>query len=360
MIRILALLEAVTVTGPAKNLFRFVETARELEPGAIELSLAVFRRPPVEDDPLMQAASEAGIETDIVPERGRLDSNRVIELRVLAGIRKPDIIQTHSVKSHFLVRQSELWKKTPWIAFHHGYTATDFKMRLYNQLDRWSLRAARRVVTVSQAFAGELAARGVPPHRIAVIHNSSDPRLAGILRGEPGAERVVLAVGRLSREKAMADLVAALALLKNPPRLVIAGDGPERCRIEAAAAAAHLTLEMAGQVADMAPLYARADLVAIPSLSEGSPNVLLEALSAGVPVVATNVGGIPEMVQEGKSALLVPPSQPGLMAAAIQRVLNDRELASALSANGRQTVLTRFAPEKRARRLLEIYRVVTS
>ena len=88
------------------------------------------------------------------------------------------------MKSHFLVRKSGLNRLAPWVAFHHGYTWPDLRARLYNQLDRWSLRAASRVVTVSQPFRRELIRHGVPAARIEIVHNAIDPdwgprRLAG-------------------------------------------------------------------------------------------------------------------------------------------------------------------------------------
>ena len=105
-------------------------------------------------------------------------------LRRIVEQRAPNIVQTHNVKSHFLMRQSGLWRRQPWVAFHHGYTTTDLKMRVYNQLDRWSLRAAHCIITVSHAFARELARAGVPPERICVLHNSVSAGRAAHVRDE--------------------------------------------------------------------------------------------------------------------------------------------------------------------------------
>src|SRR5207237_2328886 len=99
-------------------------------------------------------------------------------LRRIVENRRPGIVVTHSVKSHFLLLRSRLWRTYPWVAFHHGYTTTDPKMRLYNRFDRWSLPKANRIVTVCQAFARELAdTTGVPLKKISVQHNSIRPQL---------------------------------------------------------------------------------------------------------------------------------------------------------------------------------------
>src|SRR6185295_16624779 len=130
--------------------------------------------------------------------------------RELANSVSPDIIQTHNVKSHFLCKLSKLDRRAPWLAFQHGYTDTDFKMAVYNQLDRWSLRSAQRVVTVCQAFTGKLRKFGVKPQRIRVLHNSVtapavvDPVDVEALRAKFGiapAETIILTVGRFSEEK---------------------------------------------------------------------------------------------------------------------------------------------------------------
>jgi glycosyltransferase involved in cell wall biosynthesis len=272
------------------------------------------------------------------------------------------------------MRLSGLDRKRPWIAFHHGYTTTDLKMRAYNWLDRWSLGAAARVVTVSHAFARDLARAGVAEERIRVLHNSIDVERAACvdednarsLRASLGietGERVVAAAGRLSREKGHLDLIAALGLLRrlHPEmsiKLVIVGDGPERGRIDEAARAQGLgdRVVFTGQVADVRPYYAAADLLALPSHSEGSPNVLLEAMAASLPVVATSVGGVPEIVAHNESALLVEPRDATGMAEAIAAILTDAQLGRRLAAAARASVVARHSPRERLRALAKIYR----
>src|ERR1035438_662561 len=204
-------------------------------------------------------------------------------------------------------------------------------MRLYDQLDRWSLLAPSQIVTVCEPFKRRLISYGVPPSRIAVLHNSvSVDRLnecqtdtpastvaQTVSNGQLGNERVVLAVGRLSAEKAFADLIVAIDLLRRSRRdlhirLLILGDGPERCRIEQLVRDLDLRdrVILLGHIPDVRPYYKQADLLAISSVTEGSPNVLLEAMAAGVPVVATSVGGIPELVADRDTALLVEPRNP--------------------------------------------------
>ena len=176
---------------------------------------------------------------------------------------------------------------------------------------------------------------------------------------------MVLAVGRLSREKAHIDLLKAFQGLRqlHPElncKLIVVGDGPERGGLEAAAESSGLKdkIIFAGQVNNIQDFYAAADVLALPSHSEGSPYVLLEAMAAGLPIVATAVGGVPEMITDEESALLVPARDPDAMSAAIARVLSDSGLARRLTANAAQLVVSRFSSETRVRSLVEIYRGV--
>ena len=375
-IKLLAIVEATSVTGPAKGLLQFARMARSGEVGpAVEVSIAVFQRPD-EPDLFIQAASQMSIPVYPIAERGRFDRRVIAGLAALGQSLQPDLVESHAVKSHFLVRQSGLNRLAPWVAFHHGYTWPDLRARLYNQLDRWSLRAASRVVTVSQPFRRELIRHGVPPARIDIVHNAIEPgwgtasaaparaELRARLGIDP-ARKVILIVGRLSREKDHFSLLRAFGQLAGAhggegaanAHLLIVGEGPERARIEAAIQ--HLGLRevvtLTGQVPSAEPYYGIADLAVLSSLSEGSPNALLEAMATRVPVVATAVGGIPETVSDRESALLVPPRDHGALFRAMRELLANDALARGLAARAGELILTRHAPETRARRLAGIY-----
>ena len=364
------------MNGAAKVLLEFCRGARSLGGlPRVETSVVTFERAPAggaHPNEFVAAARAEGVEVDVIRESFRFDPRVLGELRRVVERRAPDIIETQMVKSHFLVRASGLNRRYPWVAYHHGYTTTDLKMRLYNRLNRWSLPAASRVITVCNPFAERLAGEGVRAEKIAVRHNSiAAPAPApaaevAALRDRLGVgsgERVILAVGRLSHEKGHVDLINALAELRRSDpaldfRLVLVGEGPERRRVEEAARAAGLEsrVVLAGQAAAVRPYYQLADVLALPSHSEGSPNVLLEAMAAGLPVAATAVGGVPEIATDEVTALLVPARDPAAMAGALRRLLTDAPLASGLAARARDHVLAHFSPDAFVRSLIEIYR----
>jgi len=373
-IRVLAIMEARTVTGPAKNLIAFAAQARTLGGSGgpeVDLSVATFERATASSEPFCTALREQGIPCDVIAEKHAGDIGVLPQLRRIIAARRPDIIQTHNTKSHFLLRTTGVARGARWIAFHHGFTASDWKDRVHNQLGRWSLKGAPRVVTVCRAFAQELMAAGVAGDRISICHNSVSPWAAppaeevAALKASLGIPRealVILAAGRLSKEKGHRDLVSAAAGLRNAHpslefRLLILGEGPERQTLEMTASrlgvGGHLLLP--GLQSNIRPYYAMADVFVLPSHSEGSPNVLLEAMAAGLPIVATAVGGSVELVADGETALLGNARDPESLCSAMERLLSDPGLADRLAANA-QAASRQYTPEAYARSIIEVYR----
>jgi glycosyltransferase involved in cell wall biosynthesis len=377
VIRVLALMEAASVIGPAKNLIHFCRWTRTPDAAAfglnMEISVATFCRPPdgSNNNDFVRALRAEQIPAWPIEEKHRFDPGVVCRLAALARHLDPHIVQTHMVKSHCLFKAAGMCRTRKWMAFQHGYTATDLKGRLYNQMDRWSLRSADRVIAVCRAFVPRLLAYGVQRERVRILHNSTGPaatvdrdevtQLRNRLGLDP-RDKVVLSIGRLSREKAHGDLIQALAHLQSlDPRIqwkaVVVGKGPELPNLERMTSRLGLDgrVVFAGFHTNMAPFYAIADVFALPSLSEGSPNVLLEAMAAGVPVAATHTGGIPEIVTGDKHALLVPVGDTRALGAALGRLLSDRPLRERLASCARMRVRDAFSPERYVHSLAGFY-----
>src|SRR3954469_21907056 len=178
--KILSVVEATNINAVAKLVLDFHAVAREMAASredfpVIDGSIVTFDRVSGEQPPneFIKAVQHAAIDIDVIPEQRRFDLRIISALKEIASRREPDLIVTNSVKSHFIMWRSQLWKKYPWVAFHHGYTSTDRKMRLYNRFDRWSLPKADLIVTVCEAFARELTeVTRVPLEKIRVQHNS--------------------------------------------------------------------------------------------------------------------------------------------------------------------------------------------
>ena len=363
-LRILIVLECPSIDGIAKPMLEFARQAARPRPDGqrVAISFVIFtRRQPVLDNTLTQAALACGATLY------RIDEWHVFDLRVIGMLRdavrrsRTDIIVTNGAKAHFLVRMSGLDQgMLRWVAFHHGYTFTNQKVEMYNVVGRWSMRRAHRVLAVCAAFADELERGGVPRGRIGIqglpIRQmpappdgfGADLRLRlDIPEGAP----LVVAVGRLSNEKGHADLIRAVAQLRDQHlwpalRVLILGEGPEMSRLKQLSAKLGVgdMVRLPGFQENVSHYLGVADLFVLPSHSEGSPNALLEAMAAGVPVVATAVGGVPEIVRDEHNGLLVGSGDVGAMAAAMSRILTDPTLGSRLALAGR-AVLESHTPE---------------
>jgi glycosyltransferase involved in cell wall biosynthesis len=361
-------MEASTVTGPAKNLIRFAQENRQ-----VDVRIFTFVRGgahgPNATNPFIDAARTARLPVEVIPERRRFDLGVLAHLRQRFAAWQPEVVQTHSVKSHFLM--ALMGRPRPWITFHHGYTNENLKMRAYNALDRYSLRHSDRTVTVCEAFVPALARCGVARNRVDILHNSVDPAWGAVpeeiealrtsMNLTPGVVRI-LAVGRLSQEKGHAILIEAAGDVKRQRpdlafEVLLAGDGPLRDKLVVLAKTqgVEIIVRFVGQVKNVKAFFGVADLAVLPSFSEGSPNVVLEAMAAHVPLIATSVGGVPEILQDRETALLVPPGNPAAMASAMAEMIDNRELRLRLADRAREHVTAEFTTARYDARLLAVY-----
>jgi glycosyltransferase involved in cell wall biosynthesis len=360
-IRVLVLLDDTIVSGKVKPVLTLANYAREHQESRPPLQISMLTFVRGESDPAFVAELRRdGLSFDVVRERRRFDFAVFQQLRAIIARRRPDVLWTHGAKTHFLVRAGGLHRNTAWVASHHGYTATSLTWRLYDQLDRWSLRGADSVIAACEAFAVDLnlrlgIARGrLSVHRSPIAFGSSlavRAKKASIRAelGLPEGARIVLSVGRLSKEKAQADLIGAMLEVKRrcdfPVALVIVGDGPEERRLEQVSTRLGISdrVHLVGYKDDVSPYYEAADVFALSSYSEGSPNVLLEAMDAGVPIVATAVGGVSEMIRHGEQGWLVRSGDVEGLARGIVALLANPELRETLRSGARRS-LDAYAP----------------
>lgn len=346
-IRVLAFHENATALGLGRVALGFANQARHAEPDlpAIDVTFVTYRRGS-QQTAFAEAALAAGIPVIEIPEQKRWDLGVLREIRRIVTEFDPDILETHNIKSHFLVRADGLQRQFPWVAWNHGYTSKDRLDRAYKQLDRWSLHGAFRLMTVCQPFAAAMQELGIPRAKITVLHNFVDayarPSAEDVerLKQQLGLsdELVIVTIGRMSLEKGHTDLLDAIALMKDVPglpphRFVLVGDGPEEENLRRKAASLKIEdrILWTGFQKNVAPYYAIANIFALPSHSEGSPNVILEAMSAGLPIAATRAGGVPEILEDGVTGLMVPTRDPQALAEPLQKLLLSEELRARLA-----------------------------
>ena len=250
------------------------------------------------------------------------------------------------------------------ITMHGGlYYATAWRRRVAL---RWAARRSEALVGVSVATADALErVLGIPHNRMFVVPNGI-PQRSGVrasVRHElsiPHDELLIVAVGNLYPVKGHAVLLDALAMLGDNAEwhLAIAGRGEEEVRLRAQSAAAGLDarVHILGFRDDIPDILAAGDIFAMPSLSEGLPLALVEAMSFGLPVVVSRVGGVPEVVRDDVEALLVPPSDAIALSVALRALLDDARLRTRLGDAGRRRAARDYAIATMADRYERLYR----
>jgi glycosyltransferase involved in cell wall biosynthesis len=269
------------------------------------------------------------------------------ELAAIIRTRNVSIVLTHTFKPNILGHFAARRAGVPHVVVSRGWTGESWKVRLYEGLDRVFLRWADHVVAVSRGQAEKVRRCGVSARRIAVIRNAAslDPQRPVHLREPATGSPKVLAAGRLSPEKGFDTLVAAAKLTDPAVTFVLYGEGSERSALQRQIDDQGLSsrFRLAGFTPDINRHLPEAALVVLPSRTEGLPNVALEAAAAGRAIVATAVGGTPEIVRQGVNGLLVPPNQPAAMAAAIMELLNDHPRRIAMGHAGRDLAEREFS-----------------
>jgi glycosyltransferase involved in cell wall biosynthesis len=275
---------------------------------------------------------------------------------------RPDIVHANSSKAGVLGRMAAVLARVPIRVFTvHGWAFKAYSglpSALYRSADRLMARATTITICVTETErAAGLAARTCSGERTVVIPNAVDVDAAPCARHDGDPPRIVT-VGRLARPKDPLTLVRALARVHDHPfYALIVGAGPDRPVVEAEIRRLGLerAVELCGPRRDVPDLLSRSDLFALASRSEGGPLSVLEAMAAGLPVVASDVGGVRELVVDGATGTLVPAGDPDALAAALELLLADPELRRRLGAAGRERVRERFDLSALRRAHLELY-----
>ncbi len=358
-----------------------IALAKELRRSSFTPTIGVFKNLQSPHLEVAQEAKKHNFPVKLFPCSGRLDLRTILRIRDFLGKKNIDIIHTHGYKSNLYALAACLGTKVGRISTCHNWLGDDVKMKFYARLDKALLNRFDRVIAVSDSVKQEVLKHRISHNKVSFIHNGIDIReydnreQSDRLRRECDIHKnckVIGTVGRLSEEKGHLHLVgAAERILREYRKVVflIVGDGPMRQQLEAQSSrlAERINAKsengkppfiFAGARRDMPDVYALMDIFVLPSLTEGLPMALLEALGAKRPVVATRVGAVPKVIEDGCSGLLVPPGDVDGLAEAIIRLLKDRREAHDLAQRGQERVKKDFSSQSMAQRYIEVYQDV--
>ncbi len=295
--------------------------------------------------------------------------------KILEFAQKNDfnLLHSHGYKGNILLGfWPKIIRKIPMIATLHGWTSTkgDIKLRLYEWLDRQSLQRIDSVVLVNQAMQKN---NRLKKKEFTSINNGISPlqfNRNGIFPNDPIVTFcregfIVGSLGRLSREKNYKSLLESIGLLKRrgyPVKLLIIGEGPDRSSLEE-------TRDKLGLQEDVllpgyrekAHNYLRLiNIFVISSITEGLPISLLEAMAAEVPIISTEVGGIPEVLDQGWAGVIVPVNNSEILAEKLEELILNQEKRAALAAKAKVIVNRKFSSKRMAEDYLKIYKSITN
>lgn len=365
MIKIIRIIARLNIGGPAIHV---VNLNSSLNPAYFEQLLVTGKENPGEGSMLDYALSR-GVRPIVIPEivgqasiKPR-DVKALVKLYRLIRHERPHIVHTHTAKAGFLGRLAARLAGVPVVVHtYHGHVLHGY----YGPLKTWLLRRMEqalahltdRIVAVSEQIKRDLVAYGVaPPEKIAVIPLGFD--LSPFVRAQShrgefrrelglnGSVRLVGIVGRIfpiKNHRLFLEAAAQVAAQEPATHFVIVGDGLLRAEMEHYARALGIAdrVIFTGWRRDLPRIYADLDVLVVSSDNEGTPVSAIEAMASGCPVVATRVGGLPDLITEGETGYLVPPRDAEKLALAIIEVLQSPEKARLMGGKARDFAHSRF------------------
>jgi len=336
---------------------------------------AMIACPP--SSPLAERARTEGMKVIPIPNAGLINRPAVKMLAEMFRSGQLDIVHANngrtSLASALAVRQA---RKGRFVATQHfldpehaGHTG--IKSAIFHAAHKWMSKYMAHYVAISEAARAGVLRRGeAPEQKVTTILNGirpldpqkiTPPILIRKELGIPPGTPLIVCAARLEREKDVQSLITAMAEVKATlpeVRCVVAGQGAQRDMLTAQLQEAGLqgTMQLLGFRKDAQALIQAGDIFVLPSLAEPFGLVILEAMSLGRPVIATDAGGPREIVEQGVTGLLVPPSDPPALAAAIRKLVSDREGTEAMGRRGQERFLTHFTAARMAQDMLAMYR----
>lgn len=335
-------------------------------------SACLFMHPPDDEgfQVIRDRAAECRAEIISVPDNGPFDWRVIRKCVRLCRERNVTIWHAHDYKSNAIGLLVQRFHPLRLVTTVHGWVRHTRRTPLYYWVDRASLKRYDRVICVSDDLHARCAEMGLPPDRLSLVKNAivvndyARERSREEARAEwdvPPDRFLLGACGRLSEEKGFDLLIKAVRELTEESLnvgLVIAGEGHLEPDLSEAIRAADLNdrVRLAGFVADPRTLYQAVDLFVLSSLREGLPNVVLEAMATGVPVLSTRVAGIPAVLVHRENGYIVEPGNGEALREGLRDCIGDHQMRSRMAVAGHETVATRFSFAQRMRTVADIYR----
>ena len=310
---------------------------------------------------ILDHARERGIDAQEILCRKQWDKNTIKGLQSYIKNHNIQIVHTHNYKSDFYGRAVTKGTRVKHCITSHGWTSENIKVRMYEWIDRRIMNSADKIICVSDALKKQNIRMGVRSNCLVMIPNGIDID-DYTLRVRPlEKKRIEIGVvGRLSPEKGHKILVQAIKILiQGFPniRILFAGEGicEKELRVDVELAGLEKNFMFSGFQKDIKSFYRSIDFLIIPSLSEGLPLTLLEAMAMGVPIIASRVGDIPKVIDHEKNGILVDPARPDVLAEAMAGLIIDIKRQKEITAAARKTVENDYTSKQMCETYADLY-----
>lgn len=338
--------------------------------------ITCFKDPRFNEIALIDEARKAGIYTEVINLSFRFDLSAAFKLRALLNKYNIDILHCHDYKANFIGFIASRFRKVKLVTTIHGWTKAGARLKFYEYLDSFVIRYFDQIIVVSGGIQKTLLKSRLSPEKIVVIHNGIDAdyfsgKFVNVeYKRRIGIEdnfNVIGTVGRLSVEKGQKYLIEAASevinIFPNTVFLII-GNGPFKKSLQDMAKSFGLEKNVifTGPFPreELRNIYSLTDIFILPSLAEGFGLALTEAMAMGIPAIATKIGGIPEIIEYGKTGYLIPPADPNAISRAIIDLLSDKTKAELMAKAGQNFVRQRFSIYETVRKTEELYRGLTT
>jgi glycosyltransferase involved in cell wall biosynthesis len=369
MINILQVIAPITFGG-AENVLLSINSL--IDKSHFSPFCCIFLNPKRGKNYLHERLKELNCDVSIIYMHKKFEINNISDLVRIIREKEIHLIHTHSYRSDVIGLIAAKITKRPIVSTVHGWTSTTGRVRVYEYVQKKVMRYFDTVIPVSQQINDELIQNRVRKNRLRKIHNIinyrnfSDDKVSSDLKNKYRIDSKTPSlgvIGRLSREKGHIILLKAITMIrKQYPniKLFIIGDGDQESRLREFVKAEKMenTVFFCGFQKNVYPFYQLFDIFILPSLAEGIPLVLLEAMHFKKPIIASNVGGIPELIEHGVTGELIPSGEPMPLANAILKLLRDRQYAWQIGENGHKVLLKNYSPEGWIQEIEDVYRTV--
>ncbi|MEW8052182.1 MAG: glycosyltransferase family 4 protein [Candidatus Thiodiazotropha sp.] len=366
ILQVLDLRDSPWIDGPGRTI---LQCAEMIDRNKCNIHIGAFSGESHNDHAYMKKASQLGLDVVAIKENSSFDRKVIDQIKQVIQNQSIDIIHTHDFRSNIYGLICAKSQRLPLVSTCHGWISNSLKGKIYTAIDKYLLRYHDQVIVVSEIMKENLVSGGMQSDKVNVINNAlvindyviekGNNKLRSEFNISP-EKKVIANIGRLSQEKRQDYFLKAAKYLNGINKnlmFIIIGVGPEEKRLMSLSHELGISdiVRFTGYRNDMVDVYNGIDLVVQSSNTEGMPNVVLESLLMGVPVIATNVGGTAQIIQHNINGILIDPENIGALENAMKDYIDNVTKYNEMALVGRQHVIKNFNQDARVEKLFNVY-----